>query len=273
VRVAVILDKSGTIIKAHRILCEVRTGKCFPCENTLKFASEKRVALVNVRGRMGDILKGNLRQVSLKVSCSPDGRKGKIPKAVLVQPGVVEALNNAISQVLGDCGKGLGGCAGILIDTEGSVTHAVALGGGVYGDVPEAVASLKSGGDDVFLATGNCRDFSLRCARSLGIPKEFVLYDADPGDKMELVRRLKSYYGQVVMVGNDINDIAAMGEADLGVLLRRPDAPSAEGLEQRSEVDRVLDGMAGICEIVKRVKEPVSRSTVRGTPNACGELP
>jgi len=273
VRIAVILDKSGTIVKAHRVLCDVLTGECFTCDNTLRFVAEKHETLVNIRGSIENIMKGNLRQVSLKVSCSPDGRRGEVPKELLAQPDIIESINKAISQVLEDCGRGLGVCTGILVDSEGRVTHAVALGGEIYGDVAEAVSALRAGGDDAFLATGNCRSFSVKCARSLGIPKEFVLYDADPGDKMEFVRRLKSYYGFVIMVGNDINDLVAMGEADLGVLLKRPDALSADGLERRPEVDYVLDSLGGICGIVRKVKEPLSRSTGRGTRDACGEGP
>jgi soluble P-type ATPase len=273
VRIAIILDKSGTIIKAHRVLCDVLTGACFPCDSTLRFAAEKHETLVNIRGKIGNIMKGNLRQVSLKVSCSPDGWKGEVPKRLLAQQGIIESLNKAISKVMEGCGKGLGICAGLLVDAEGRVTHAVALGGEIYGDVPEAVSALKSGGDDVFLATGNCRSFSVRCARSLGIPQDFVVYDADPGDKMELVKRLKNYYGLVIMVGNDINDLIAMGEADIGVLLRRLDTHSTDDLEHRPEVDYVLDSLEDICGIVKKVKETLFRSTGHGTRDACGEAP
>jgi soluble P-type ATPase len=273
VRIAIILDKSGTIIKAHRVLCDILTGECSPCDSTLRYATERQETLVNVRGSIGSIMKGNLGHVSLKVSCSPNGRRGEVPKELLAQPGIIESLNKAISKVVQDCGKGLGVCAGLLVDAEGRVTHAVALGGEIYDDVREAVSALRFGGDDVFLATGNCKSFSVKCARTLGICEGFVLYDADPGDKMEFVRRLKNYYGSVIMVGNDINDIIAMGEADLGVLLRRPDSPSTEGIERRPEVDFVLDSMGGICELVKRVKVPLSRSTGRGTRDACGEGP
>lgn len=272
-RVAVILDKSGTIIEAHRILCEVKTGECFRCNSTLRFATERHQTLVNVRGRIGDILRGNLRHMSLKVSCSPDGRRGVIPKGLLLQEGVIGALNKAIARVIKDCGSGLGVCAGLLVDTGGKATYAVALGGKIYGDVPQAVSALISSGEDVFLATGNCRSFSVRCALALGIPKDFVLFDADPVDKKDLVSRLKSYYGLVVMVGNDINDLVAMGEADIGVLLRRPDSGCAEGLERRPEVDYVIDSMSCICEIVGRVKEPLPRSTGRDTRDACGGEP
>jgi len=271
VRIAVILDKSGTIIRAHRILCNVSNGSCALCDSTLRFAAESGETLVNVRGSIGNILKGNLRRVSLKVSCSPKGWRGNISKKLLDQPGVIESLNKAVGRVVEDCGRGLGVCAGLLVDPEQRVTHAVALGGEIYGDVLEAVTALRAGGDDVFLATGNCRDFSIRCARSLGIPEDFVLYDADPGDKRELVVRLKSYYGSVIMVGNDLNDLVAMGEADLGILVRRSDAPPGKDLEGRAEVDFIMDSLGGICEVVKRIKAPLSRSTGPDTRDACGE--
>jgi soluble P-type ATPase len=272
-RVAVVLDKSGTIVKAHRVLCGIQTGVCFACDSTLRFVAENCETLVNVRGSIGDILKGDLSRLSMKVSCSPNGGAGEMKKDLLDQPRVLECLKQAISQVRKDWGNELGICAALLVDQVGQVTHAVALGGAIYGDVRVAVATLKSGGDDVFLATGNCKESSMRCARLLGIPKDFVLYDADPGEKRDLVRKLRSYYGAVVMVGNDINDIDAMGEAEVGVMIRRADSPCVNGLERRVEVDFVLDSLDGVAEIVRKVKEPLSRSTDPGTRGACAGGP
>jgi soluble P-type ATPase len=260
-------------MKAHRILCDVQTGECLPCDSTLRFVAEKGETLVNVRGAIGDVVKGDLRRLGLKVSCPPKGRAMKVKKGVLVQPRVMESLRRAIERVAADCGRGLGTCAAILVDSRGKVTHAVALGGVIYGDAQVVVAALKSRGDDVFLATGNCRQSSMRSAKLLGIPKDFVLYDADPGEKRDLVRKLRSYYGAVVMVGNDINDIDAMGEAEVGVLIRRGDSPPVNGLGSRAEVDFVLDSMDGVVEIVERIKEPLSRSSGRGTLGACGGGP
>lgn len=272
-RVAVVLDKSGTVVKAYRVLCDVKTGASFPCDSTLKYVAEKGETLVNVRGAIGSILKGDLRRLGLKVSCYPKGHDGEIPKGLLTQAGVIEALKRAIGMVEAECGRGLGICAALLVEPEGRVTHAVALGGEIYGDVWEAVAALRSAGDDVFLATGNCRQSSLKCARLLGIPKDFVLYDANQGEKMELVRKLRSYYGAVIMVGNDFNDLDAMREADLGVLLKRPDAPSGDNLGKGGEVDFVLDSLSGIVEIVRRVRKPLPHSTGPYTRGACGEEP
>lgn len=268
-RVAVVLDKSGTIVKAHRVLCNIKTGKCFACDSTLKFVVENCETLINVRGSIGDVLKEDLSRLSLKVSCSPHNEIREIKKDLLDQPRVLECLKKAISQVRNTWGNMLGICAALLVDQEGHVTHAIALGGAIYGDARVAVATLKSGGDDVFLATGNCKESSMRCAKLLGIPKDFVLYDADPREKRDLVRKLRSYYGAVVMVGNDINDIDAMGEAEVGVLIRRTDSPSVKGLEERVEIDFVLDSLDGVAEIVRKVKEPLSRSTGPGTRGAC----
>lgn len=272
-RVAVVLDKSGTAVKAFRVLCDVESGEAFPCDSTLKYVAEKGEKLINVRGAIGNIMKGDRRCLGLKVSCPPKGGNCEIPGGLLSQRGVMESLRRAITKVETDCGGALGICAALLVDAGGRVTHAVALGGEIYGDVWGAVETLRSSGDDVFLATGNCRQSSLRCARLLGIPREFVLYDANPVEKMELVRKLKSYYGAVLMVGNDINDLDAMGEADLGVLLRRPDTPYVKDLAERAEVDFVLDTMGGIVEIVERVKKPLPRSIGPGTRGACGGGP
>jgi Cd2+/Zn2+-exporting ATPase len=155
------------------------------------------------------------------------------------------------------------------MDVEGKVTHTVALGGEIYSDAYGAVATLRASGEDVFLATGNCKQSSLRCARLLGIPKDFVIYDADPSDKREFIKKLRNYYGFVIMVGNDINDLDAMGEADLGVLIKRPDEPSAGGLGKSAMVDYVLHSLHDIIGIVRQVKESLPRNTGPGTRDAC----
>lgn len=268
-RVAVVVDKSGTIVKAYRVLCDVRTGECFTCDSTLRYVAEGGEALVNVTGALESMRKGDIQRVGLKVSCAPN-RTFKVGKEVLTQPKVMEAINRAVDKVDADCGRGLGICAAILVDPQGMVTHAVALGGALYEDAQRAVAAIKTMGDDVFLATGNCRESSMRCAKLLGIPEGFVLCDADPLEKRDLVRRLKSYYGAVVMVGNDINDMEAMGEAEVGVLIKRDDSRSAKGLEGRWEVDFVLDSLDGVVGIVQRLKEPLPHNTGHGNQGACG---
>ena len=213
-----------------------------------------------------------MRRLGLKVSCSPNGWKGEVGKVLLLQSGVMEALKKAIEKVKTEFSK-LGVCAALLVAPDGMVTHAVALGGEIYDDIPPAVAEIRGAGDDVFLATGNCKQSSMVCAKRLGIPRDFVLYDADPKEKKDLVKRLKSYYGAVIMVGNDINDIDAMAEAEVGVLLRRGDSPPVNGVEERPEIDFIVSSMGEVIKIVEMVKKPLLHSTARGTRDACGAGP
>jgi soluble P-type ATPase len=255
-RKAVVLDKSGTIVDACRVLLDLKSGEYLFCENTLKYVTDRGEALVNVRGPLKRIMDGRTEGLSLKVSCSPWHGAVKIDQDLLLKEGVMEGLRDVTDKVKASCESKLGVCAALLVRREGEVTHAVGLGGRLYPEVKGVVRSLAASGTDVFLATGNCREASIKCARLLGIPKEFVLFDADPQEKMELVRKLRGFYGAVIMVGNDVNDLTAMTAADLGIMVRRGDKGGEGDFSRRPEVDYVVPSLKEVETVVSEIKRP-----------------
>lgn len=84
----------------------------------------------------------------------------------------------------------------------------------------EAIAALKSRGVEVYLMSGDKEETVNRFARETGITHwhSQVL----PQDKERLVRRLQSKEGRVVaMVGDGINDTAALATADISIAMGR----------------------------------------------------
>jgi len=256
-RKAVVLDKSGTIIDPCRVVYNIKEGKWFYHISTLNYVVEKGGVLVNLRGKIQDIIAGDITKARLKVSCCALKSYPPIEKSRLLDQAVLEGIRGTYEKALTHCPSELGACVAVVLDQEGEVTDIVGLGGKLYPDVKESVRNMQESGTDVYLATGNCKEMTVKCADLLNIPRRAAIFDASPEEKRELVRRLRGFYGSVVMVGNDINDLIAMREADVSVLIRRKGEFQKANL--CSEVDYFVDSLTEVARIVLEIR-PVDQS-------------
>ncbi|MEM2001463.1 MAG: HAD family hydrolase [Candidatus Methanomethylicaceae archaeon] len=249
-RAAIVFDKSGTILRPCRVIYDLQRKELLFHVNTLKFVIEIGGYLVNVKGDPNAKKQKNIKIG--KVICSPLPTSPKVSDEILRQNDILEALNRVIVEAKTHCGSEIGTCAAVILNKDGTPTHAVGLGGKLYDDVKEVIKKLRDSDDDVFLATGNCREATLKCAKFLGIDKRFVLADASPKEKMNFVKSLRRFYGLVVMVGNDVNDLLAMREADLSVLVKRESCDTSEDL--MPEVDYIVSSLRDIPKIISEIR-------------------
>jgi len=81
----------------------------------------------------------------------------------------------------------------------------------------EVLAELKADGIHTLMLTGDNAGVAERVAKEVGIDQ--VLANLLPADKLSKLNALKQEYGQVVMVGDGINDSPALAQADIGVAM------------------------------------------------------
>ena len=94
---------------------------------------------------------------------------------------------------------------------------AIAIADTVKPDSAEAVRKLAAQGITVHLLTGDHEASARAVAREAGIPA--VKAEALPADKVEYIKQLQQQGHRVAMVGDGINDSAALAQADLGIAM------------------------------------------------------
>ena len=82
-----------------------------------------------------------------------------------------------------------------------------------------AVRRLDALGIDALLVTGDNRDAALAAARAAGIAEDDVRAGVLPDDKVAIVRQLQAAGRVVAMIGDGVNDAAALAQADLGIAM------------------------------------------------------
>jgi heavy metal translocating P-type ATPase len=109
------------------------------------------------------------------------------------------------------------GLTAVQVRFDGRVVAAYGLADTPRPEAAAVVAALDAAGADVHLLTGDNPAAAAGVARALGIAPDRVVADAAPADKAELVGRLRAGGRRVVMVGDGINDAAALAAADVGI--------------------------------------------------------
>ena len=105
----------------------------------------------------------------------------------------------------------------VFFAVNGETFAAFAVEDTIRKDSAEAIRTLRKEGIEVFMLTGDKESAAAEMASKTGIKNYFsgVL----PADKNIFVRDLKNKGYKVAMVGDGINDSAALAEADLGIAM------------------------------------------------------
>jgi Cu+-exporting ATPase len=129
---------------------------------------------------------------------------------------------------------------------DGVALAVFAVGDELKSDAAETIARLNNAGITPWLLTGDSEDAAQSIAKQVGIDSDHVLSGALPQRKLTKIRELQSESRTVVMVGDGINDAAALVGADVSIAMGTGTdvaVASADITLMRPDLAAVLDAL------------------------------
>jgi P-type Cu+ transporter len=176
-----------------------------------------------------------------------------VERGVDVPADLQRALDDAAAQ----------GATTVLVawDDESGVLRAravLAVADGVREGSKEAVAQMRASGLRPVLLTGDNPAAARAVAAEVGIDAADVVAEVLPTEKADEVRRLQESGATVAMVGDGVNDAAALAQADLGVAMGTGTAMAIEA----GDVTLVRDDLRAVPVALRLARRTLS--TIRG---------
>ncbi|GAB7185867.1 heavy metal translocating P-type ATPase [Kitasatospora sp. Ki12] len=222
----VVLDKTGTVTTGQMTLLAVHTAatttraEVLRLAGALEHASEHPIA----RAIAGAAAKaGELPAVEGFENVPGLGVQGVVDGHAVVAGR--EALLNEWSQYLpAELAEAkrtaeAAGRTAVAVGWDGEARAVLEVADAVKPTSAEAIGKLRALGLTPVLLTGDNRLVAEAVAAEVGIAPEHVIAEVMPQDKVETVRRLQAEGRVVAMVGDGVNDAAALAQADLGLAM------------------------------------------------------
>ncbi|MGW7089268.1 heavy metal translocating P-type ATPase [Streptomyces sp. NPDC054871] len=111
------------------------------------------------------------------------------------------------------------GRTAIAVAWDGEARAVLEVADAVKETSPEAIRRLRDLGLTPILLTGDNKAVAASVAAEVGIAPEDVIAEVMPQDKVDVVKRLQAEGRSVAMVGDGVNDAAALAQADLGLAM------------------------------------------------------
>ncbi len=221
----VVLDKTGTVTTGRMSLVGVVTAAGTNAEELLRLAgaveagSEHPIAqaiAAGARDRVGDLpaVTEFANAEGLGVQGVVDGRAVVVGRDRLLSEW---SLTVPAELLQAKAEAQAAGRTAVLVGWDGAVHGVAFVADTVKPTSAEAVRQLVELGLRPVLLTGDNASVARSVAAEVGIGE--VIADVLPADKVDVVKRLQSEGRVVAMVGDGVNDAAALAQADLGLAM------------------------------------------------------
>ncbi|MFF5518220.1 heavy metal translocating P-type ATPase [Streptomyces coeruleorubidus] len=215
----VVLDKTGTVTTGRMSLQEVHLAEGADEKEVLRLAgavehaSEHPVARAIAQG--AEERAGRLPDVEGFENVPGRGVRGRVEGREVVVGRLFDDVPPELARARDDAERA--GRTAVLAGWDGTARAVLAVADAVKETSAEAVRELRALGLTPVLLTGDNRAVAETVAEAVGIDQ--VIAEVLPEDKVDAVRRLQAEGRVVAMVGDGVNDAAALATADLGLAM------------------------------------------------------
>ena len=225
----IVFDKTGTlttgVMTLHNVFCTagVSHDEALGLTGALEAASEHPIARAITNAALKEL--GELPEVENFDNVAGRGARGTVDglrvsvgsaafmaaESISVPPDLEGELARATRQ----------GDTAIFAAWLGFARALFVVSDTIKSTSTEAVRVLREAGLDPVLCSGDTRGAAMRIAELVGIPTndQHVFAGAMPARKVEVVRQLQGQGKTVAMVGDGVNDAAALVQADIGIAM------------------------------------------------------
>ncbi|MFF3347021.1 heavy metal translocating P-type ATPase [Streptomyces sp. NPDC002779] len=223
----VVLDKTGTVTTGRMTLLAVHTAdgsdeaEVLRLAGALEHASEHPIARAVADGALEKLgalpVPEDFANVpGLGVQGIVDGHAVLVGRERLLAEWAME-LPPALARAKSEAEAG--GRTAIAVAWDGRARAVLEVADAVKETSAEAISRLRALGLTPMLLTGDNRAVAESVARQVGIAPEHVISEVLPQDKVDVVKQLQGEGRSVAMVGDGVNDAAALAQADLGLAM------------------------------------------------------
>ncbi|MGR8010480.1 heavy metal translocating P-type ATPase [Streptomyces hypolithicus] len=223
----VVLDKTGTVTTGRMELQDVFAApgtdetELLRLAGALEHASEHPIAQAVAAGaaeRTGTLPEAEKFEnvAGLGVRGFVDGHQVLVGRAALLAAANVELPQPLVDAKASAEAQGR---TAVAVAWDGAARGVLTVADAVKETSAQAVAQLRALGLTPVLLTGDNRAVAESVARAVGIGADSVYAEVLPEDKVDVVRRLQAEGRTVAMVGDGVNDAAALATADLGLAM------------------------------------------------------
>jgi len=263
--VAVVFDSAGTLLNTYRVAKDICHGKLFPGieTTTLTFSSPDRVLIVlpvhskDLMAAPEDTYLSEYlveKNIGFGVSCT---------RKIVTADDIGDVLYTDTRARVGDlqeCIRNVWSVckqeymvtlnSGAIINmAHKAIEFTLTAGGWPFEGAKETITTLHRMGVPTFIASGDRVTKLERMADHFGIPHDRVYGVATPTVKAQIIHDLRQEYDRVLMVGDGINDLAALRNADIAILTIQQ--PGERPEELYKEADHVVKNVSEVTTIVQ----------------------
>ncbi|NDL57089.1 heavy metal translocating P-type ATPase [Phytoactinopolyspora mesophila] len=221
----IVLDKTGTVTTGQMTLVDVVTADGVSEDEVLRLAgaledaSEHPIAQAIAKGANQKV--GELPAVESFENIEGLGVQGVVAGHAVVagRESLLADWSQPLSAELAEAKTvaELEGKTVVAVGWDGAARAVLVVADAVKPTSAEAIAQLRELGLTPILLTGDNETVARTVAAEVGIDQ--VIAEVLPKDKVDVVKRLQADGKVVAMVGDGINDAAALAQADLGLAM------------------------------------------------------